>query len=521
KRNKHQPDMLASADDIMNDHHNDPTKRPSWLFLTGDQIYADNVVAPTLANIKKLVKQYIGHDEHIPTVGNASVQVSQLKLNARETVFAPNMGFTAMDKRNHILSFGEFFMMYCVVWGGLGTQCPAFDEVKDDFDYQYHDDIEDDFHERDNTQRKYNNERRVVNGFLHDAWKARRLMANTPTYMIFDDHEVTDDWNLDESNHQAFKHHLFSRHVQANALAAFWLCQGWGNTPDAFDYDNFMQPIEAYLNGYRQDEFAPFESALRNHYWGFELDAYPYTVVLDTRTHRAYNHSKIAKLMSRDALADVARRIRAYPEEKKSENSMLLVSAAPIYGFTAIERKQLLLKENLKHELDVECWIADEDAFKQIQSMIRESGFERCAVFSGDVHYGFCRHEKLVSSLGKDVHIFQLTSSSLHNAPGFWAGLGLGVLKVKEVFAKQYSSYLIPNNSGGDFINQSTNIGMLHLNNGNPEKFILHSYPPSGYNANAWFKSGNGFAWNYDLNKRVKLKRPLDKNHDDWFDEEF
>jgi hypothetical protein len=32
--------------------------------------------------------------------------------------------------------------------------------------------------------------------FRDTVWKVRRLMANIPSYMILDDHEVTDDWDL-------------------------------------------------------------------------------------------------------------------------------------------------------------------------------------------------------------------------------------------------------------------------------------------------------------------------------------
>ena len=34
---------------------------------------------------------------------------------------------------------------------------------------------------------------------LDGVARARRLLANIPSFMIFDDHEVTDDWNCDVS----------------------------------------------------------------------------------------------------------------------------------------------------------------------------------------------------------------------------------------------------------------------------------------------------------------------------------
>ena len=43
-------------------------------------------------------------------------------------------------------------------------------------------------------------ERQRVEAFKRTARSARRSLANIPTYMIFDDHEVTDDWNLNRTS---------------------------------------------------------------------------------------------------------------------------------------------------------------------------------------------------------------------------------------------------------------------------------------------------------------------------------
>ena len=38
--------------------------------------------------------------------------------------------------------------------------------------------------------------RKLLRDFERGLAKVRRVLANIPTYMIFDDHDVTDDWNL-------------------------------------------------------------------------------------------------------------------------------------------------------------------------------------------------------------------------------------------------------------------------------------------------------------------------------------
>ena len=66
-----------------------------------------------------------------------------------------------------------------------------------------------------------------------DLPKIRRVLANIPTYMIFDDHEVTDDWNITYKWQKLTRKYALGRGVIRNALAAFTIFQYWGNDPRA------------------------------------------------------------------------------------------------------------------------------------------------------------------------------------------------------------------------------------------------------------------------------------------------
>ena len=108
------------------------------------------------------------------------------------------------------------------------------------------------------------------------------------------------------------------------------------------------------------------------------------------------------------------------------------------------------------------------------------------------------------------MDIYQFTSSSLHNAPGFTGSIGLDLLAIGESFRKIYSSYLLPEESDTKFLNQSPNLGILNLDRGKPVSFTLDSYAPDTYKqaeAINWYGPGKekGFAWNYTLNKLKKL----------------
>ena len=71
--------------------------------------------------------------------------------------------------------------------------------------------------------------------FRKDLQDVRRMLANIPSYMICDDHEVTDDWNMTRDTCKSLYGHPLGLRVAQNALVAYSLCQHWGNVPEVFE----------------------------------------------------------------------------------------------------------------------------------------------------------------------------------------------------------------------------------------------------------------------------------------------
>jgi len=69
------------------------------------------------------------------------------------------------------------------------------------------------------------------------AWTSSRsvrvLLAQVPTFLMFDDHELTDDWNFDVSwvrmLHNEKDHYRMWPKTLTDGLAAYWMYQGWCN----------------------------------------------------------------------------------------------------------------------------------------------------------------------------------------------------------------------------------------------------------------------------------------------------
>ena len=64
--------------------------------------------------------------------------------------------------------------------------------------------------------------------------KVRRVLANVPTLMACDDHEVTDDWNIHEDWVRKVNGSVMGPQFLRNALGAFAVFQDWGNQPDDY-----------------------------------------------------------------------------------------------------------------------------------------------------------------------------------------------------------------------------------------------------------------------------------------------
>ncbi len=241
-------DALSILDCLIEADASDARTRPHQLFMTGDQVYGDDVADPLLWLATPLGDTLLGWEEKLPLNREASelfpddrgqnqgphqgwnrswVYSKQLPAGKRAQFTTQQAGFTAglTDKAerttSHLLGFGE----YCGAY--LLSHSPACWPAHLPMGAQV------------TTGRKriraWDEDKRCLEQFLHALWKVRRLLANISTYTIFDDHDVSDDWNLNQNwCLRTLGKPLGHRTVQ-NAMLAYAIFQGWGNTPEQFE----------------------------------------------------------------------------------------------------------------------------------------------------------------------------------------------------------------------------------------------------------------------------------------------
>lgn len=264
---------------------------------------------------------------------------------------------------------------------------------------------------------RYRSEQACIDRFVADLPRATRALAHLPTYMIFDDHDITDDWNLSALWESTVYEHPFSRRIVGNALIGYLLCQGWGNEPSAFAdvmprIADLMrdQDADGFLEGDAQD--ALIDELLRFDRWHYRLQTFPPLIVLDTRTHRWRSEvapGRPSGLMDWEALT-------AFQQSIMGERAVIVVSPAPVFGVKLIEAVQRVFTFFGKPlVVDAENWMAHSGAANVLLNIFGHSGTpETFVLLSGDVHYSFAYDVRSRRST-ESPRIWQITSSGIKN----------------------------------------------------------------------------------------------------------
>lgn len=240
-------DHLALLDSLLSQaaQSSSPLVRPHQLLLMGDQIYADDVAESLLTMLTDAGSALLGWEENIPGgLNNQPFKAADRPSYTRYQMLK-DAGFTSEDMRCHLMGFGEYLSMYLFVWSDVlwpatTDQLPSYDEIAANVTATQANFTPGEAKTIAKNLKKSKNSitdtTASLDVFRKSMTAVRRALANIPIYMICDDHEVTDDWNMTRDNFckGVYGHDIGLRIVQ-NALCAYSLCQHWGNAPEQFD----------------------------------------------------------------------------------------------------------------------------------------------------------------------------------------------------------------------------------------------------------------------------------------------
>ncbi|MEU0759195.1 alkaline phosphatase D family protein [Streptomyces microflavus] len=292
-----------------------------------------------------------------------------------------------------------------------------------------------------------------------ESWRdpeVRWLLSTVPSCMIFDDHDVIDDWNTSAAWQRDIRATPWWHERIVSGLMSYWVYQHLGNlSPAELAADPLYATVTASPDG---------TEALRR--FAAETDADPartrwsyqrifgrvQLLMVDTRAARVLDEERRAMLDD-----DEARWLRERVLENPAAYDHLLIGSSlpwllpPLVHDAETWNAALCagarggrwarFGEKLRRAADLEHWAAFPDSFGRFTELLRRAGSGPDApatvcVLSGDVHHAYIAEPHWPAATpggAPDAHVLQLTCSPVHNSVprsirlGFrfgWSGVG-------------------------------------------------------------------------------------------------
>ncbi|MDQ3404610.1 MAG: alkaline phosphatase family protein [Actinomycetota bacterium] len=268
----------------------------------------------------------------------------------------------------------------------------------------------------------------------HEAWSTplvRWLLSTVPTSMIFDDHDVRDDWNTSQAWRDEIEGTSWWADRERGALTSYWIYQHIGNlAPDDLAEDPTFQAVIAesgdawpLLRDFA-DEAAREVNGEKGTRWSYRRDfGRVRLLVIDTRSGRILKDGK--RSMVGDGEFDW---IEANAEG--DYDHLLIGSSLPWLMPHVINHAQSMnevsarrpgrrgtLAEKLRQAADLEHWPSFRGSFDRLTKLIRriaEGSAATVCVLSGDVHHVYAAEATFDRPV--KARVYQLTCSPMHNS---------------------------------------------------------------------------------------------------------
>jgi hypothetical protein len=263
----------------------------------------------------------------------------------------------------------------------------------------------------------------------------RWLLSTVATAMIFDDHDVHDDWNTSDRWLEEMRlKPWWDKRVRA-ALASYWVYQHLGNmSPAALAESDLFDRVRAAEDaGPLLHEFAgAADHATNGSRWSFARElGRTKVVVFDSREGRVLDRypRKIVddtewKWVEEQATGDFDHLILAdtLPVLMTPGEHYLEAWNAAVCG-GAWGKRLCGLGERLRRALDLEHWPAFGDSFQRVVDLLRAVGGGRrgeppatIVMLGGDVHHAFLAEVGFRPADGVRSAVYQAVCSPYRNA---------------------------------------------------------------------------------------------------------
>lgn len=273
----------------------------------------------------------------------------------------------------------------------------------------------------------------------HESWQPeveRWFFSVVPTAMIFDDHDMVDDWNISESWAKEIDTKPWWRDHVLAGLSTYWVYQHLGNlSPLDIEREGLLQQLQEVPDGSeilyewaeRSEAATPLPGGYRFSY-ARELGDVR-LVVIDARNGRVLDRGQ-RLMIDRDEFAFVAEEAAAPVEH------VILATSLPVLVPGALHDLQVWNEaicdgawgrwaaragERVRRSLDLEDWPAFSQSFDDLLGLLEQVGGADSAprsmtLLSGDIHFSYVAELEFPDGDPVRSALHQVVSSPIRNA---------------------------------------------------------------------------------------------------------
>ncbi len=300
----------------------------------------------------------------------------------------------------------------------------------------------------------------------HESWsdiEIRWLMSTVPVAMIFDDHDVHDDWNTSRDWRDEMQATDWWQERITGALMSYWVYQHIGNlSPEELAADTLYGKVRAAADA--GEDAAPILRAFaqaadreadgaKGYRWSFWRDlGSTRLVVIDSRCGRMLDGD--TRMMLSDSEFDwIEERLDGDYDHLLIGTSLPWLMAPGLHALETWNEEMSTpgrrpgtrrFAEKVRQGADLEHWPAFAASFDRLARMLADVGSGRRAsapaticVLSGDVHHSYVCEADLSAVAARTgtapvtSRIYQITCSPMHNwvpgvlktmLAGLWSG---------------------------------------------------------------------------------------------------
>jgi hypothetical protein len=275
-----------------------------------------------------------------------------------------------------------------------------------------------------------------------ESWSephVRWLLSTVPTAMIFDDHDIHDDWNTSDAWVEAMRAQAWWDERIIGGFASYWLYQHLGNlSPRELEEDELWRRVAGCDGRETGDalgvlrEFAfRADREVEGTRWSFYRDIGPARLVMvDSRAGRVLENGR--RSMVDDEEWDwISEHATGGVDHLLIGTSLPLLLAPGLHHLEAWNEAVCAgawgpvgaaVGEKLRQDLDLEHWPAFGRSFAAMCELLEEVAAGRrgeapasILTLSGDVHHAYLAEVGFRPGAGVRSHVYQATCSPFRN----------------------------------------------------------------------------------------------------------